>query len=129
MTTDGEEQRVREAVRQHGRSSAFAEAEKAISAVLSDSGVRAARARVEAAEKELGTELRARLQPFQDRYDQAVAEGDAARLAGVCAGKHGRWGRVCVLDVGHEAALEEPHWGRNSQGRPIPWVGSAPDNW
>ncbi|MEU9412356.1 hypothetical protein ACGF5O_44820 [Streptomyces sp. NPDC048291] len=74
-------------------------------------------------------ELQARLQPFQDRYDQAVAEGDADGLTGVCAGKHGRWGGICVLPHGHETSMEEPHWGRNSEGRPIAWVGSAPDDW
>ncbi|MER0450080.1 hypothetical protein ABR738_37015 [Streptomyces sp. Edi4] len=125
----GEEQRVREAVRRHGRERAFAEAEDVISAVLSDPGVRAARDRVEAVETELGMELCARLQPFQDRYDQAVAEGDADGLAGLCGGKHGRWGRICVLPDGHETSMEEPHWGRNSEGMPIAWVGSAPDDW
>ena len=69
------------------------------------------------------------LQPFQDRYDQAVAEGDAARLTGICPGKHGRWGRICVLDDGHEVSMEAPHWGRNSEGQPNAWVGSAPDDW
>ncbi|MEU7088135.1 hypothetical protein [Streptomyces achromogenes] len=123
------EQRVQDAVRRHARTRAFAEAEKVISAVLSDPGVQEARARVEAAETELGMELCARLQPFQDRYDQAVAAGDAARLAEACAGKHGRWGRICVLPDGHETSMEEPHWGRNSEGRPIAWVGSAPDDW
>ncbi|MFJ2271780.1 hypothetical protein ACIOHO_36820 [Streptomyces sp. NPDC087849] len=129
MTAAGEERRVQDAVRRHARTRAFAEAEDVISAVLSDPGVKEARARVEAAETELGLELCARLQPFQDRYDQAVAEGDADRLAGLCAGKHGRWGRICVLPDGHETSMEEPHWGRNSEGRPIAWVGSAPDNW
>ncbi|MFZ4301809.1 hypothetical protein ACOZE3_28355 [Streptomyces cinereoruber] len=89
MTTDredGEERRVREAVRQHARNSAFGEAEKTFSAVLSDPGIRAARARVETAEKELGTELCARLQPLQDHYNQAVAEGDADLLARVYSG-------------------------------------------
>ncbi|MFE3992126.1 hypothetical protein ACFXPW_10670 [Streptomyces goshikiensis] len=33
-------------------------------------------------------ELCAQLQPFQDRHDQAVRDGDAARLAGICPGKH-----------------------------------------
>lgn len=129
MTAPEEERRVQEAVRRHARNSAFAEAEDVISFVLSDTGVQEARARVEAAETELGMELCARLQPFQDRYDQAVAAGDADGLAGLCGGKHGRWGRICVLPDGHETSMEEPHWGRNSEGRPIAWVGSAPDDW
>ncbi|MFE1130015.1 hypothetical protein [Streptomyces sp. CBG9] len=123
------EQRVQDAVRRHARTRAFAEAEDVISAVLSDPGVQEARERVEAAETELGTGLSARLQPFQDRYDQAVAAGDADALAGLCGGKHGRWGRICVLPGGHETSMEEPHWGRNSEGWPIAWVGSAPDDW
>ncbi|MEU7158927.1 hypothetical protein [Streptomyces chrestomyceticus] len=123
------EQRVQDAVRRRARTRAFAEAEDVISAVLSDPGVREARDRVEAAETELGMELSGRLQPFQDRYDQAVRDGDVARLTAVCPGKHGRWGRICVLDDGHETSMEEPHWGRNSEGRPIAWVGSAPDDW
>lgn len=45
-----------------------------VSAVLSDPGVQEARARVEAAETELGMELCGHLQPFQDRYDQAVRD-------------------------------------------------------
>lgn len=129
MTAAEEERRVQDAVRQHARTRAFAEAEDVISAVLSDPGVQAARARVEAAKTELGLQLCARLQPFQDRYDQAVRDSDAARLAEGCAGKHGRWGRICVLPDGHETSMEEPHWGRNSEGRPIAWVGSAPDGW
>ncbi|RPK27549.1 hypothetical protein EES37_36645 [Streptomyces sp. ADI91-18] len=88
-----------------------------------------ARAQVEAAETEFGRELRARLQPFQDRHDQAVRDGNAARLTGTCPGKHGCWGRTCVLPDGHETSMEEPHWGRTSEGLPIAWVGSAPDDW
>ncbi|MFE7427671.1 hypothetical protein [Streptomyces sp. NPDC057545] len=130
MTTGDEERRVQEALpRRHALSSAFAEAEQVISFVLSDPGVQEARGRVEAAETALGMELCARLQPFQDRYDQAVREGDAARLAGICPGKHGHWGRICVLDHGHETSIEEPHWGHNSERQPIAWVGSAPDDW
>ncbi|WP_258038766.1 hypothetical protein [Streptomyces sp. SM12] len=130
MTGDQEEeQRVLEAVRRDGRARAFAEAEDVISHLLSDPGVQEARAQVEAAEMELGVELCARLQPFQDRYDQAVRDGEAARLSAICPGKHGRWGRICVLPGGHEASMEEPHWGRTSEGRPIAWVGSAPDDW
>ncbi|MFI8287324.1 hypothetical protein ACIF84_30295 [Streptomyces albidoflavus] len=131
MGTSGHEageQRVRDAVRWHARTRAFAEAEDVISVVLSDPGVRA-QGRVEAAEAEMGLELGARLQPFQNRYDQAVAEGDADALAGLYGGKHGRWGRICVLPDGHETSMEEPHWGRNSEGQPVAWVGSAPDDW
>ncbi|MGW4995201.1 hypothetical protein ACWEQ3_47825 [Streptomyces mirabilis] len=129
MASRDEEQRVQEAVRRHVRNSAFAEAEHVISFVLSDPQVQEARAQVEAAETQLGMELCARLQPFQDRYDQAVRDGDAALLTGICPGKHGRWGRICVLPDGHETSMEEPHWGRNSEGRAIAWVGSAPDDW
>jgi hypothetical protein len=82
-----EEQRVQDAVRRHARTRAFTEAEDVISSVLSDPGVQEARARVEAAETELGIELSGRLQPFQDRYDQAVAEGDADGLAELCGGQ------------------------------------------
>ncbi|MFH0178721.1 hypothetical protein ACIA6D_43975 [Streptomyces cacaoi] len=129
MTVPEEEQRVREAVRRHVRNSAFAEAEKVISFVLSDPGVQKARAQVEAAETQLGMELCAHLQPFQDRYIQAVRDGDLARLTGICPAKNGGWGRICVLPDGHETSMEEPHWGRNREGRPIAWVGSAPDDW
>ncbi|MZF88293.1 hypothetical protein [Streptomyces sp. SID5643] len=129
MTAPEEAQRVQEAVRRHARNRAFAEAEQVISLVLADPQVQEAREQVKAAETQLGTELCARLQPYQDRYDQAVREGDVARLAGICPGKHGRWGRICVLDDGHETSMEEPHWGRNSEGQPIAWVGSAPDDW
>lgn len=99
-----------------------------VSAVLSDPGVQEARARVEAAETELGMELCGHLQPFQDRYDQAVRDGDADRLAGICPGKHGRWGRICVLPDGHETSMEEPHWGRTARaGRSR--GEAAPDDW
>lgn len=129
MAARDEEQRVQEAVQGHVRTSAFAEAEQVISLVLADPQVQQASAQIEAAETELGMELRARLQPFQDRYDQAVREGDAARLTGICPGKHGRWGRICVLDDGHETSMQKPHWGHNNEGQPIAWVGSAPDDW
>ncbi|WP_198533827.1 hypothetical protein [Streptomyces odonnellii] len=114
MTGRDEEQRVREAIRGHVRTSAFAEAEKVISALLSDPGVQEARAQVEAAETQLGTELRAHLQPFQDRYDQAVRDGDAAVLTGICAGRIPRVLRC----PGPAASLPRAytHWGA------MPWL-------
>lgn len=130
MTCDGsEEQRVQEVVRRLVRNSAFAEAEKGISFILADPQVQRVRAQIQEAETESGLELRARLQPFQDRYDRAVRRGDAAVLIGICPGKHGRWERICVLDDGHETSMEEPHWGHNCEGQPIAWAGSAPDDW
>ncbi|MFI5524271.1 hypothetical protein [Streptomyces platensis] len=53
--------------------------------------------------------------------------GGAVRLARICPGIRGRWGRICVLDDGHDASMEEPHC--DSEGQPIAWVGSAPDEW
>ncbi|WP_184503048.1 hypothetical protein [Streptomyces botrytidirepellens] len=99
------------------------------SIVLADPQVQRVRAHIQEAETRIGLELRARLQPFQDRYDQAVRDGDTAALIRICPGKHGRWGRICVLDEGHETSMEEPHWGHNSDGQPIGWVGSTPDDW
>lgn len=130
MTGDSsEEQRVQAAVQRHRLEMDAFWAEKAISAVLADPQVQRVRAQVLEAETQFGLELRACLQPFQDRYDQAVRDGNTAVLIGICPGKHGRWGRICVLDEGHAAAIEEPHWGHNSDGQPIAWVGSAPDDW
>lgn len=123
-----EEARVRAAVAGHVRRRAWAEAEAVFGAVLADPEVRRIGALVEAEETRSGVELRDEFQVFQDWYEQAVAEGDADRLTGLCAGKHGCWGRICVLPAGHETLMEEPHWGRNSEGRPIAWVGSAPDD-
>lgn len=130
MTDDGfEEQRVQAAVRRHRREMDWFWAARIFSSALSDPQVQRARAQVEAAQTQFGLELRARLQPFQDRYDQAAHEGDVALLTGICPGKHGRWGRICVLDEDHETSMEEPHWGHNSEGQPIAWAGSAPDDW
>ncbi|MGA4979348.1 hypothetical protein [Streptomyces cinereoruber] len=38
-------------------------------------------------------------------------------------------GTICVLDNGHKTSMEELHWGRTSEGQPITWAGSTPDNW
>ncbi|MFI5804475.1 hypothetical protein [Streptomyces sp. NPDC051561] len=73
----GEEQRVQAAVLRYGRERAFAEAEDVISALLADPGMQQAGRGSKSAETELGTELCGHLQSFQDRYDQAVRDGDA----------------------------------------------------
>lgn len=129
MTSDSEDQRVEAAVRRHVRHSAFEEAEKGVSFVLSDPQVQRVKAQIEESEMRFGWDLSARLQPFRDRYDQAVRDGDVSVLIRICPGKHGRWGRICLLDKGHETSMEEPHWGYTSEGQPIAWVGSAPDDW
>ena len=74
----------------------------------------------------MARELSSMLRCFQERYDRAVQDGDVDLLSRSCPGKHGRWGRICVLDVGHEA--EYPHLGTNSEGQPVAWVGTAPDD-
>ncbi|MDX3231854.1 hypothetical protein [Streptomyces sp. ME19-01-6] len=81
-------------------------------------------------EQQLGLELRARLQPFQGRYEPAARDGDTAVLIRTCPGKHHRWGRICVLDEGHETAMGEPHWGHNSDGGPSRgWAAASAGQW
>ncbi|MFE3669170.1 hypothetical protein [Streptomyces goshikiensis] len=46
-----------------------------------------ARAQVEGAETEFGRELCARLQPFQDRHDQAVRDGERGPAHGDLSGQ------------------------------------------
>lgn len=74
MTANNQEagaQRVQDAARRQ-RAPGPSRRRRSISAVLSDPGVQAARAG--AAKKELGLKLCARLQPFQERYDEAVRD-------------------------------------------------------
>ncbi|MFD7859137.1 hypothetical protein ACFV6B_33460 [Streptomyces microflavus] len=121
-----EQERIRTAVAGHARRRAWREAETAISAVLADPEVRRLRALIEQEETRAGRELRAEFQAFQDRYESAVRTGDIGVLAQVCAGKHGRWGRICVQSTGHETRT--PHWGITPGGEPVAWIGSAPDD-
>lgn len=118
--------RVAAAVQRHARLRAWWEAEAAIAAVTSDPEVRRLGEEIRKEEARLGLELRPRFQPLQDRYDRAVRDLDAEALIRTCYGKHGRWGRICVLTEGHETT--EPHWGITAEGRPVAWVGSAPDD-
>lgn len=99
---DVEEARVRAAVAGHVRRRAWEEAEAVLTAVLGDPEVRRVGALVEEEERRAGAELEGGLEVFQDRCAYAVRTGDVGLLAGVCAGKHGRWGRICVLEAGHE---------------------------
>ncbi|MFH8365141.1 hypothetical protein ACH4FV_36955 [Streptomyces anulatus] len=121
----GEEARVRAAVAGHVRRRAWAEAEAVIGAVLACLEVRRVGALIEVEEARAGVELQGVFQVFQDRYEHAVCTGDMAGLARVCSGKHGRWGRVCVLLAGHEERA--PHWGVTAGGL-VAWVGAAPDD-
>ncbi|MEU3978350.1 hypothetical protein [Streptomyces bacillaris] len=100
--------------------------EERIAAILADPEVRRIGALIEDEESRGGQELREELQVFQDRYETAVREGDTAVLARVCEGKHGRWGRICVQNTGHETRT--PHWGLTPDGAPVAWIGSAPDD-
>ncbi|MGW2721716.1 hypothetical protein [Streptomyces sp. NPDC001492] len=62
----------------------------------------------------MAQELRPLLRRFQERYDGAVRDGDLDVLIRTCSGKHGWWGRACVLDAGHEA--EYRTWGPPPKG-------------
>lgn len=103
---------------------AFVEAEGVISAVLSDPGCRR-RERVEAAETELGLELSAHLQPFQDCYEQAVAAGDADGLPGSVRASTAAGGGSALLPDGHETSWRD-HTGAATAkaGRSHGWQGT-----
>ncbi|MFB7064039.1 hypothetical protein [Streptomyces sp. NPDC056300] len=118
--------RVAAAVTAHARRRAWREAETAIAAVLSDPEVRRLGEEIERTEDLLGRELRPQFQHFRDRYERAVRDADLDTLTRTCGGKHGRWGRVCVLGTGHDSTA--PHWGITAEGNPVAWVGSAPDD-
>ncbi|MGW5336220.1 hypothetical protein [Streptomyces bauhiniae] len=114
------------AFEQHARRRARWGAETALAAVLADPEIRRLGEEIDRAEALLGEELRAHCQPYRDRYDRAVREADLDTLTRTCDGKHGRWGRICALDTGHESTA--PHWGTTAEGRPVAWLGSAPDD-
>ncbi|MEV8545480.1 hypothetical protein [Streptomyces sp. NPDC051572] len=102
------------------------ETEAALNAVMSDPEVQRLRQEIDAREAAMAQELSPMLRRFQERYDRAVRNADLDLLSRSCPGKHGRWGRICVLGIGHEA--EYPHLGANSEGQPVAWVGTAPDD-
>ncbi|MFD7954390.1 hypothetical protein ACFV4X_12935 [Streptomyces ardesiacus] len=102
------------------------EAEATIQVLLAAPEVRRLGEEIRLEEIRLGLHLRPRHEALQNRHDRAVREGDHAVLQRVCPGKHGRWGRICVLDAGHESL--DPHWGVNEEGQPVAWVGRALDD-
>jgi hypothetical protein len=97
-----------------------------IQVLLADPEVRRLGKEIRLEEIRLGLHLRPRYEALQDRHQQALRDGDRAVLQRGCPGKYGRWGRICVLDAGHES--EDPHWGVNGGGTPVAWVGSAADD-
>ncbi|MET7575198.1 hypothetical protein ABZT04_43090 [Streptomyces sp. NPDC005492] len=102
------------------------ETETALKAVMSDPEVQRLKHEIDALEASMAQELGPILRRFRERYDRAIRDADLDLLSRSCPGKHGRWGRICVLDIGHEA--EYPHVGTTSEGQPVAWVGSAPDD-
>lgn len=102
------------------------ETETALKAVMSDPEVQRLRQEIDALEASMAQELSPLLRRFQERYDRAVRDADLDLLSRSCPGKHRRWGRACVLDIGHEA--QYPHLGTSPEGQPVAWVGSAPDD-
>lgn len=92
----------------------------ALNAVMSDPAVQRLKEEIDQLEASLARELSPALRHSQERYDRAVKEGDYDLLIQRCPGKHGRWGRICVLDVGHNA--EYPHLGTTLEGQPVAWV-------
>lgn len=102
------------------------ETETALNALASDPEVQRLKREIDALEASMAQQFSPVLQRFQGRYDRAVRDADLDLLRRSCPGKHGRWGRICVLDIGHEA--EYPHLGTNFKGQPVAWVGSTPDD-
>ncbi|GHB12195.1 hypothetical protein GCM10010330_77870 [Streptomyces tendae] len=100
--------------------------ETAAKAILADPAVARLRDQIDQEEHRLGAELRPSFHAWQERYDAAVRDGDLAALARVCPAKHGQWGRICVLDTGHDTTA--PHWGTTRDGQCVAWIGTAPDD-
>lgn len=100
--------------------------ETALKAVMSDPTVQRIKEEIDQLEAALAREFSPELRRSQERHDRAVRNGDYDLLIRRCPGKHGRWGRICVLDVGHEA--EYPHLGTTPDGQSVAWVGTAPED-
>lgn len=122
---EAEKRRVAEAVRRHVRASRVREAEEFLTMLLDDPRARESREELEKEELRGGEEMAGRFPHLRERYDTAERSGDVDVLARICPGKHGRWGRICLLDQDHDGI--EPHWGYTPDGVPVAWIGSAPD--
>ncbi|MFI6084227.1 hypothetical protein ACIBBB_25175 [Streptomyces sp. NPDC051217] len=110
----------------HARWRAGWRTETALNAMMSDPAVQRLKEEIDQLQASMAQELSPLLRRFKERYDRAVRDGDYDLLVRTCPGKHGRWGRICVLDAGHEA--EYPHLGTTSEGQAVAWVGTAPDD-
>ncbi|MFI5864726.1 hypothetical protein [Streptomyces sp. NPDC051546] len=102
------------------------DAETTIQALLGNHELRRLSKRISREEIRLGGELSPRYEIRRERHDRAMREGDHCVLQRTCPGKHGRWGRICVLEAGHETS--DPHWGVTADGRAVAWIGNAPDD-
>ncbi|MER5988677.1 hypothetical protein [Streptomyces sp. NPDC001787] len=94
---------------------------------MSDPAVRELRQEVEDQEEHLGTLMSGMYRAQAERWNQALREAGSELLSQICPGKHGRHGRICRLDKGHESG-GDPHWGKTAADRPVAWLGSAPDD-
>lgn len=107
------------------RSTTSPDTETVIHQLINDETIRDLAEEIRLEELRLGLQLRPQYQALYERGAQAVRGLNHAVLH-KCSGKHGRWGRICVLDASHDAA--DMHWGINAAGQPIAWIGSAPDD-
>jgi hypothetical protein len=69
------------------------------------------RAEIRRTEEESGRELQHRYQALHERYTAAEVDGDVDFLISRCPGKHGKRGRICVLDDGHDRERDPLHCG------------------
>jgi hypothetical protein len=115
---------VEAVVRRHARRTEKAGA--LFTVVMSDPEVQRIGEAIREEEQQIGVLLSEAYQPLVERWERASREGDIKVLSGICPGKHGRHGRICLLDADHDD--RGPHWGLTVEGRPVAWVGSAPDD-
>jgi hypothetical protein len=117
---------VEAAVRRHALVRRTREADARFTIVLSDPEVQRISEAIREEEPRLGALLSEAYQPLVERWERASREGDIEILSGICPGKHGRHGRICLLNAGHDD--RGPHWGLTAEGQPVAWVGTAPDD-